>query len=117
MARSVSGFGVSVSVAVLLPGVGSVWPAPTVTVAVLTRLPIVAALIVPLTVMVSEFAAPAAMLTLVNERALPAEPFVPQLAEPLATQVIVVPVIDAGIVSATETPVAFDGPLLLTTIV
>ena len=38
--RSAAASGVSVSVAELLPGVGSVTPAGTLTVAVLTRLPV-----------------------------------------------------------------------------
>ena len=39
------------------------------------------------------------------------------LAVPLGVQVMVVPVMDAGIVSAMLAPVAFEGPLFVTTIV
>ena len=48
---------------------------------------------------------------------MPTEAFVPQLAVPLATQLMVVPVIDAGIASATFAPMAFEGPAFETTIV
>ena len=48
--KSANWVSVSVSVAVLLPGVGSVIPAGIVTVAVFTRLPVAAAEMVALTV-------------------------------------------------------------------
>src|SRR5713101_5581264 len=51
--RSATGAGVSVSVAELLPGVGSVVPAGDVTVAVLTRLPVAAESILAMTVKVA----------------------------------------------------------------
>src|SRR5262245_37388709 len=50
IARSACGVSVSVSVAELLAGVGSVTPAGAATVAVFDRVPVVAALIVALTV-------------------------------------------------------------------
>ena len=115
MPRFVTNAGVSVSVAESLPGVGSVCPAPAVTVAVFTRLPVAAGLTVPLIVMVRKLPAPALMFTPVNDTALPADALVPQLAVPLATQFAVTPVIFAGTVSATLAPVAFPGPALLTT--
>ena len=43
--------------------------------------------------------------------------FEPQLAVPVVKQLIAVPVIAAGIVSVTLAPMAFDGPLFVTTIV
>src|SRR5438094_584566 len=52
-ARSAVGVSVSVSVAVLLPGVGSVTPAGGATVTVIVRDPIAAATIVPLSVMLT----------------------------------------------------------------
>jgi hypothetical protein len=51
-----TGATVSVSVAELFPGVGSVTPAGTETVAVLARVPVAAALTVPLTVKVTDAA-------------------------------------------------------------
>lgn len=105
------------SVAVLLPGVVSVWPAPAATVAVFDRLPVVAGATVPLAVYVTKLPAPTGTLTFVKERVLPAEPLVPQEAVPDATQLKVTPVIAAGTASVTVAPVAFDGPLFDTTIV
>src|SRR5512141_1866812 len=52
IARSVTAAGASVSVAVLLVRSGSVCCAPTATVAVFTRLPVVSAFTVPLTTIV-----------------------------------------------------------------
>ena len=114
MPKSVCVAGVSVSVEELLPVVGSV-PLVNKTFAVLARLPVAAASTVPLTVIVRKLPAPAGMLTPVYERLLPAEAFVPQVAVPLATQLIVVTVIAAGIVSTTV-PVAVAFPLFLTVI-
>ena len=117
MPRFVCGAGVSVSVAELLPGVGSVCPPPAVTVAVFTRSPVALGLTVPLTVMVRKLPAPVLMFTPVKDTALPTEALAPQLAVPVATQFAVTPVMFAGTASATLAPVAFDGPVLLTTIV
>ena len=114
--KSVFGAGVSVSVAKLLPGVGSVCPDPAVTVAVFARSPVAAALTVPLTVMVTKLPLPALILTPVNDTVLPPGlTLVPQTAVPLATQLVVTPVIAAGTVSATLAPMAFVGPALPTT--
>ena len=61
--------------------------------------------------------APTGILTPVNERLLPTEPFVPQLAVPLGTHVITGDKIVPGIESATLAPTAFDGPRFETVIV
>src|SRR5436190_767536 len=70
MARSDTSMAVSVSVALLLPGVGSVVPAGAVTVAVLTRLAVAEDCAVPVTVKTTELAPPAGMLT-VADRLVP----------------------------------------------
>jgi len=57
------------------------------------------------------------MFTPVNNRLLPFEAFVPQLAVPLATHVITGERIVPGIESATVAPTAFDGPRFETVIV
>jgi hypothetical protein len=67
--------------------------------------------------MVRKFPAPAGILTPVKDKLLPAEAFAPQVAVPLAAQLIVTPVIDAGITSTTPAPIAFEGPEFDTTIV
>src|SRR5437868_6669958 len=117
MARSETKAGVSVSVAVLLPGVGSVVPAGGVTTAVLTRLPVAAAEAVPVTVKVTELPAPAAMFT-VAARLLP-EPVAPAVTEavPVVLEVQVTPVKVAGIVSAMVAPVTLLGPVFVTVMV
>jgi hypothetical protein len=109
--------GVSVSVAVLFAVFGSLEPGPGVTVAVFVRLAVAATLTVPATLIESWLPAPAAMPTLVNDTLFPDDPFVPQEAVPVGVQVTVTPVIAAGTTSAIDTPVAFDGPTLVTTIV
>src|SRR5882724_5313329 len=117
MARSATGTGVSVSVALLLAVLLSVVPAGAVTVAVLTRLPVSDAWAVPLTVKITELPAPAVMLTTAL-KLLP-EPVAPlvTLALPVVLEVHVTPVRPAGIVSATDAPTTLLGPLLVTVIV
>ncbi len=84
--------------------------------AVFTNSPVVAALTIPLIVIVIKFPAPTGILTAVKERLFPAEAFVPQLvAFPLATQLIVKLVMEVGMVSVTLAAVASDGPRLETT--
>src|SRR5579872_4638577 len=97
---------VSVSVAVLLFGLLSVWPV-AVMVAVLVRLPDVAGSIVPLTTTLTEFPAPAGMST-PNEIALPLPLALPsQEAVPVTEHVHVTPVMLAGTLSANVAFVAF----------
>ena len=108
---------VSVSLAVLLPGLGSVEPAPAVTVAALTSGPLAAGLMVPFTMMVSAWPAPGASLAPVKLTLLPAEALVPQLSVPVAVQVAVTPVMAAGTGSAMVNPVAVLGPSFVTVIV
>src|SRR5438093_139126 len=117
MARSATGAGVSVSVELLLAGLLSVVPVGGVTVAVLTRLPVSDAWVVPLTVKMTELPAPAAMLTTAL-KLLP-EPVAPlvTLALPVVLEVHVTPVRPAGIASATDAPTTSLGPLLVTVIV
>src|SRR5437763_126234 len=117
MARSDTSPAVSVSVALLLPGVGSVVPAGAVTMAVLTRLAVAEDCAVPVTVKTTELPAPAGMLT-VAARLLP-EPLPPLLtvAVPVTLEVHVTPVRMAGMVSATLAPTALLGPLLVTVMV
>jgi hypothetical protein len=117
MTKSATGAGVSVSVELLLPGVGSVVPAGGVTVAVLTRFPVAEASTVPLTVKTTELPAPAGTLT-VAARLLP-DPLPPllMLAPPVTLLVQVTLVKFAGSVSATIAPTALLGPLLVTVIV
>src|SRR5437868_12294 len=114
MARSAVPAGVSVSVDVLLPGVGSVVPTGVVTVAVLTRLVVREASVVPVTVKTTELPAPLAM-SIVAARLLPA-PVAPLVtdADPVVTEVQVTLVNPAGSVSATVAPVTLLGPLLVT---
>ena len=100
------------SVAELLPGVGSVTPAGAAIVAVLTRLPVADALIVPVTVNVTE--PPTGRLTVALMLPLP---LAGQVAPPVAVQVQVTPVRAAGIVSVTVAAVTADGPVLVATIV
>ena len=102
----------SVSVALLLPVAVSVCPAPAVTVAVFTRLPVVPGPTVPLIVIVSAW--PAGRLAFVKLTLLPVVPFVPQLPMPVTAHVATTPVIAAGTTSAMLKPVAVDGPALVT---
>jgi len=96
MARSACGVSVSVSVAELLPGFGSVVPPAAVTVAVFARLPVALVEIVPVAVYVTE--PPAGRLTVSPILPLPAAVHVPP---PAPTHVHVTPVIVPGNVSAT----------------
>ena len=85
--------------------------------AVLTRLPVAEGEAVPVTVKVTEFPAPAAMLT-TAARVLP-EPVAPLVtaALPAVVDVQVTPVRVAGTRSLTGAPTAFDGPAFVTVIV
>src|SRR5262249_5519359 len=117
IARSATKLGVSVSVDVLFPGVGSVVPTGGVTVAVLTRLPVSEARLVPVTVNTTELPAPDAMSTVAARLLpLPAPPLV-KLAVPVVADVQATLVSPAGSVSATVAPVTLLGPLLVTVIV
>src|SRR6187402_2039895 len=98
MARSASAVSVSLSVAELFPGVGSVTPAGAATVAVLLSVPVAAGDKVALTVYVT--LAPAGRLTV--SLILP-EPAAVQVPPPAPTQVQVA-VSEAGNVSATMAP-------------
>src|SRR5215831_5669056 len=114
MRRSACGPAALLSVALLLPGTGSVTPAGGVTVAVLVRVPVVAGGTVPLTVNVT--LVPTDSVTSASMLPLPAP--VPQLAPaPLGVQVQVNPASGAGNASCTRAPVTFDGPELVTTMV
>src|SRR5258705_161556 len=104
---------VSVSVALLFPGVGSVTPPGSVTVAVLVRFPIADALIVAFTVYVTLL--PDGMLTVSLMLPEPAAVF--PVAPPAATLVYVTPLSMPGKVSATDAPSASLGPVLVTVIV
>src|SRR5437763_939474 len=114
MARSADGAGVSVSVEVLLPGVGSLVPPGTLTVAVFTRFVFAAGDAVPVTVKTTEFPAPAGTFIV-------ADNLLPEPVPPAVTLVslhdalpILTPVKIAEIVSATEAPVTLLKPLLVT---
>src|SRR4029077_772605 len=104
---------VSVSVALLFPGVGSVTPAGTLTVAVLATLPVAPAPMLATTVYV--IVLPTGRLTV--SLILPLPLAVKPDALPLATAVKVSLATAAGKVSVTVAPVTLLGPLLLTTIV
>src|SRR3954463_16593360 len=106
MERSALAPRVSLSVAELLPGVGSVTPAGAVTVAVLLTVPVAAAEMGQLAGEVT--LPPAGRLTL--PLMLP-EPDAVQVPPPAPTQVQV-QVSDAGKVSATVAAVALLGPAL-----
>jgi hypothetical protein len=110
--RSPVGFSASVSVAELLPGVGSVTPPGTAIAAVLMRLPVADALIVAVTVNVA--AAPTGRF---NEALMLPLPLAGHEAPPLVEHVHVTPLNAAGIVSVTVAAVTADGPALLATIV
>ncbi len=111
IARSASGVSVSVSVALLLPGVGSVTPPGTVMVAVFTREPVAVADTVPVTVKVA--VPPTGRST--SAEMFPV-PLAGQLAPPAVAQVHVTPVSSAGKASATVAPTTALGPALLATI-
>src|SRR4051794_34095754 len=117
MLRSATGATVSVSVELLLPGVGSVVPAGGVTVAGLTRLPGADARAVPGTVKTTRLTAPAAVLT-VAARLFP-EPLPPLVtaAVPVVLEVQETLVRVAGTASATLAPTTLLGPALVTVIV
>ena len=110
-ARSATTATVSVSVALLLPGVGSVTPPGVVTVAVLDNVPVAAAEIVHDAVYVTE--PPTGKLA--ASLMLP-EPLAVQMPPPAPTHVHV-HVKDAGNVSAIVEPGASLGPALLAVIV
>src|SRR3989442_135031 len=113
MERSAVGVRVSVSVAELLPGVGSVAPPGAVTVAVFAREPVAIAATVALTVNVA--IPPTGRLTVVPMSPLPeAEPHEPPAEPP---QVQLTPVRVAGMVSVTVAPVTELGPAFEATLV
>ena len=108
---SARGVSVSASVALLLPGVGSVTPPGGATVAVLLKVPLALASIIALTVNVT--LAPAGRFTFALMSPLPPTGQVPP---PAPTQVQLDDVIYAGNVSATVAPTTLLGPGLLATI-
>jgi hypothetical protein len=109
---SAVGVRVSVSVAELLAGVGSVTPAGAAIAAVLTKLPVAEALTVAVTVKVA--ALPTGRFTVALMLPLPLAGHEPP---PLAEQVHVAPVSEAGMVSVTVAAVADDGPAFAATMV
>src|SRR5258708_3739874 len=112
-ATTPSGVMVSVSVALLLPGVGSVTPAGALTVAVFATLPVAPAPMLATTVYV--IVLPTAMLTV--SLILPPPLAVKPDALPLATAVQVSLATAGGKGSVTVAPVTLLGPLLVTTMV
>ena len=106
------GFGVSVSVAVLLLGVGSVVPKGTDTVAVFTRLPVNPDGIDKVIVYVTEPLKGMATVSTI----LPT-PFVVPLAPPANVADQNVMVVPNGAVSETVAPITLLGPKLLATTV
>jgi hypothetical protein len=102
---------VSVSVAELLAGVGSVTPAPVATVAVFTRFPVAPALIAAFTVYVT--LPPAGRFTVALMLPVPGDGHVP----PPVPAHVQLAVRDAGNVSVTVAAGALLGPGLLATIV
>jgi hypothetical protein len=112
MVRSATTFTVSVSVALLLPGVGSLTPAGAAMLAVLETEPVALADTVAFTVKVA--VPPLSRLTLADMLPLP---LAGQLEPALATQDQVPIVSPDGAVSATVAPVTALGPLLVATIV
>src|SRR5262245_11455606 len=115
MARSARGVRLSVSVALLLPWVGSVTPGGGVTVAVLVREPVAEGSI--WTVKVKVTVALTGRLTVVTRASMPL--FGPVTLPPplLSVTVQVAAVTPVGRESATLAPVTALGPLLLTTMV
>lgn len=112
MATSASGVRVVVSVALLLPELGSATPVPAITEAVLLSVPVAEAKMVALTVKVTE--PPTGRLTIWLR--LP-EPEAVQEAPPLAEHVQVTAVRAAGKVSETSAAGALLGPSLEATMV
>ena len=103
----------SVSVALLLPGTGSVVPTGGVTVAVFTNVPTAVDATLATTLKV---AVPlTARLTVVLRLPVPLAAL--QLEPPVATQLQLALVMAAGKVSATVAPVTALGPALVTTMV
>src|SRR5580765_2429674 len=115
MARSACGVSVSVSVELLLPGVGSVTPAGGVTEAMLAREPVAEESIC--TVKVKVTVAPTGKSTVVARPPLP--PPGPLTAPPpvAPTNAQLPPVAPAGRRSDTLAPLTALGPALLTVIV
>ena len=105
MVRSVWGVTVVRSVAVLLPGVGSVTVPGSVMVAVLEIVPVAEAMTVAVIVKVA--VPPGANVTAADMLPLPDAG---QLEPALAEHVHVAPLSEAGIVSPTVAPVTVDGP-------
>ena len=105
---SADGTSVSVSVALLLAGFGSVTAAGAVMVAVLDSVPVAAATTGAVTVKVKD--PPAGRFT-VLALMLP-EPLAGPVPPPAPTPVQVAPEMDAGKVSATVAPVTLLGPAL-----
>ena len=112
IARSACGGSVSVSVALLLPGVGSVTPTGAVIVAVLLSVPVALAEMFALTVKVND--PPDGRLMLLT--LIFPDPLAGPVPPPAPTPVHVV-VSEAGKVSATVAPVTPFGPALLAVIV
>lgn len=110
--RSAVGTKVSVSVAALLPGVGSVTPPGAATVAVFDRDPVAVDITDAVNVYVAVPLGSRVMVSLM----LPV-PENPQLEPAEAVQVQVAPVSVDGNVSVTVAPVAVDGPVLVATMV
>ena len=110
--KSAVGVRVSVSVAVLLPGVRSVTPEPVETVAVLANEPVAPGATVPMTVKVAVALTGRSTVALM----LPV-PDAGHTAPPVVVQVHVAPVSATGNVSATLDAGAADGPALEATMV
>ena len=110
--RSAVGVSVSVSVAELLAGVGSVAPPGSATVAVLASDPVAVAEMAPVTVNV---AAPPE--TKVTEALIEPEPEAGHDEPAEAEHVQVTPLSEAGIVSVTVAALIVEGPALEATIV
>lgn len=102
----------SVSVAELLPAVGSVTVPGAVIVAVFVNEPVAVDEMVPVKVYVA--VAPTAKLIV---SLMEPEPDAAHVAPAVAVQIQVAPVNEAGSVSATTTPTAAEGPKLEATIV
>ncbi len=113
IARSACAVSVSVSVALLLPGLVSVTPAGGVTVAVFDSVPLALPLMVAASVYV--IVLPAGRLTV--SLMLPLPLAVKPEAPPVPTAVNVSLTIAAGSTSLTVAPITSLGPLLVTTIV
>ena len=111
MDRSAFPLRVSVSVAELLPGVGSVRPPGIVAVAVLTSVPVAFAAMLAVSVKVA--VAPTGRFT---EALMLPVPLAGQEPPPAPTQVHVAPLSALGSVSATVRPVTADGPAFDATI-